>query len=73
MSQQTGKYLIAGGLVLVAIGMVIYFFGNKLHWFGRLPGDIKIENTTTKFYFPLVSMLLVSLLLTLVINIFKRW
>lgn len=72
MQQQTGKYIIILGVLIIGIGILIYFFHNKLNWFGRLPGDIRIEKENFKFYFPFTTMILLSLLLTLLVNIFKR-
>ena len=72
MNQQTGKFIIIAGLVIVAIGVIVFFFSNKLGWFGRLPGDIRVEKENFKFYFPIATMIIVSLLLSLLLNIFKR-
>jgi H+/Cl- antiporter ClcA len=72
MNQQTGKYIIIIGASIVVIGLLVYFFHNKLHWFGRLPGDIRVEKENFRFYFPIVTMLLLSLLLTIIINILRR-
>lgn len=64
MNSENGKYLmIAGGLLLLA-GVVIYFFHDKLHWIGRLPGDIRIEKGNFRFYFPITTMIFLSLLIT---------
>ena len=73
MDQNWGKYIISFGLIALVIGLIVYFFGNKLSWIGHLPGDIRIERENFKFYFPLTTMVLASLLLTLVINIVKRF
>lgn len=73
MNPQTGKYIIIAGAALLAIGVLIYFFHNKLHWLGRLPGDIRIEKENFRFYFPLTTMILLSLLLTLIVNILRRF
>ncbi|HLL41524.1 MAG TPA: DUF2905 domain-containing protein [Segetibacter sp.] len=73
MSSQAGKYLIFTGVLIIVIGIIIYFFHNKLNWIGRLPGDIRIEKENFKFYFPLTTMILLSLLLTLIMNIIKRF
>jgi hypothetical protein len=73
MNQQTGKYLIFLGVIVVVIGAVVYFFGNKLHWIGRLPGDIRIERENFRFYFPITSMILFSVLLTVVVNLLRRF
>ncbi|GAA4740908.1 DUF2905 domain-containing protein [Flavisolibacter ginsenosidimutans] len=72
MNQQTGKYIIVFGAFIVVVGAIVYFFGNKLHWLGRLPGDIRIEKENFRFYFPLTTMILFSVLLTLIINLVRR-
>jgi hypothetical protein len=46
---------------------------DKLHWIGRLPGDIRIEKQNFRFYFPIVTMLLISLVLTILINLIKKF
>lgn len=73
MDQNWGKYIIFIGLAIVLVGLLIYFFGDKLHWLGRLPGDIRVERGNFRFYFPLATMLLLSLLLTLVVNLIKKF
>jgi len=72
MNQDTGKYIIIIGAAIVVIGLLVYFFYDKLNWFGRLPGDIRIERENFRFYFPVVTMILISLLITLIINIIKK-
>jgi hypothetical protein len=72
MEQQTGRYIIMAGVGIVLIGLVWYFLGHRLNWIGRLPGDIRIEREGFRFYFPLTTMVLLSLLLSLVLNILRR-
>lgn len=72
MNSDTGKYLMIGGLLLLVVGLVVYFFHDKLHWIGRLPGDIRIEKENFRFYFPLVTMIIISVLVTVIINIIRR-
>lgn len=72
MNQQTGKYIILFGAVVALIGVIVYFFGNKLHWIGRLPGDIRIERENVRFYFPLTTMILFSVLLTVIVNLLRK-
>ena len=72
-NSQAGKIIIIAGFIIVAIGIIIYFFSNKLHWIGRLPGDIKIEKENFRFYFPITTMIIGSILLTLIIRIIKRF
>lgn len=72
MDQQTGKYIIIGGVCILIAGLLIYFFHDYFKWLGKLPGDIRIEKENYRFYFPIVTMLIVSVALTLIINIIKR-
>lgn len=64
------KWLITIGLILVALG-VLWPLLAKLG-LGSLPGDIKIERKGFTFYFPLTTSILVSLLITLILWIFRR-
>ena len=73
MSQDTGKIIMIIGVGIVLIGLIIYFFHDKLHWIGRLPGDIRIEKENFRFYFPITTMVVLSLLLTLILNLIKRF
>ena len=68
----TGKLIIYFGLFVVLIGVVVYFFGDKLSWLGRLPGDIRVERENFRFYFPVTTMLLLSVLLSLLIRLVQR-
>jgi hypothetical protein len=65
-----GRLLIIGGLVIAAVGLLLLLF-NRLG-LGRLPGDIFIQRENVTFYFPLVTMLIISILLTVILNIFRR-
>ena len=69
---EIGKWLVAAGLVLSALGGLLWLAG---HWQlppGRLPGDIRIERPGFKFYFPLVTCLLLSALVTVVVWLLRR-
>ncbi|MBL7697929.1 MAG: DUF2905 domain-containing protein [Chitinophagaceae bacterium] len=72
MNPQSGKIIIIIGIIVVILGVIIYFFPNKLNWFGRLPGDIRVEKENFKFYFPITTMIILSVVLTIIIQIFKR-
>jgi len=61
--------LIALGATLILLGLVWIYAPRLLAWFGHLPGDIRIEREGLRFYFPLTSMLLLSL----VFNLLARW
>ena len=67
------RYLMFAGIALFLIGGGVYLaakFGIPL---GRLPGDIRIDGKNGSFYFPLISSILTSILLTLMINIISRF
>lgn len=72
MNVQYGKIIIFIGSVLLIFGVLIYFWGDKFSWFGKLPGDIRIEKTNFKIYFPITTMLIISLLLNLILWILKK-
>ena len=67
-----GRWLIVSGLLLVAIGLVLHFAPWLLNWFGRLPGDIHVQSGRTRVFIPITTMVLVSLLLTIVLNLLRR-
>jgi Protein of unknown function (DUF2905) len=66
-----GPLLIALGAALVLVGLLVW--SGALSWFGRLPGDIRIERESVRVYVPLVSMLLVSLALSLLWYLIRRF
>ncbi|MCX7728074.1 MAG: DUF2905 domain-containing protein [Bacteroidia bacterium] len=70
------RFLITAGIIILLAGIILYlmekFQIKGLSWFGNLPGDIKIEKDNFKFYFPLVSMLIISLALSVIIHILKK-
>ena len=68
---EIGKMLMALGGILLIAGAVMTL-GGKLPWLGRLPGDIAIERENFRFYFPLGTSILVSILLTLIVWLFRR-
>ena len=73
MNSETGKWIIGIGVIIILVGIIIYFFHDKLNWIGRLPGDIRIEKENFRFYFPIVTMILVSLLGTLIIWLIRKF
>ncbi len=73
MNSITGKYIIIIGAVIIIVGIIIYFFNDKLNWIGKLPGDIRIEKENFKLYLPLTTMLVLSLAVTLIINLIRRF
>src|SRR6266852_8496620 len=71
MNRVAGSFVIVGGICLIVVGLLIYSGG--LNWFGKLPGDIRYESDRIHFYAPIVSMLLVSLALSLIFYLLRRF
>jgi hypothetical protein len=69
---QLGKILIITGIILVITGLIVYFAGNRLNWLGHLPGDIRIEKENMRFYFPITTMLLLSIVASFLIWLMKK-
>ncbi|MDP8960318.1 MAG: DUF2905 domain-containing protein [Actinomycetota bacterium] len=66
-----GLIIILLGVLAIVAGLIIWSGG--LSWFGRLPGDIRIEGERTRVYIPIVSMIVVSVVLTILVNLVGRW
>lgn len=73
MHTHTGKTIILIGIAILTLGIIWYFFGNKLHFLGRLPGDIRVERENFRFYFPITTLILASLLLSIIFNFLKKF
>jgi len=73
MNSGTGKIIIIIGVIIVLAGVIVYFFHDKLNWIGRLPGDVRIEKENFRFYFPITTMIALSLLVTLIAQIIRRF
>jgi len=71
MNRWVGILVIVGGACLMLVGLLIYSGG--LNWFGRLPGDIRYESARVNVYVPIVSMLIVSLSLSLIFYLIRRF
>ena len=70
-SHPAGPALVLIGLAIIVIGLLVWWGG--FGWFGRLPGDIRIERETVRIYIPLVSMLVISIVLSLLFNLLRRF
>lgn len=73
MNSDTGKYIILIGCGVVLLGVIIYFFHDKLHWIGRLPGDIRVEKENVRFYFPITTMILFTVLVSVIVAIVRKF
>ena len=66
------RFLILTGIIFVIVGIIFQLFPGLLNWLGRLPGDIRYETESTRVYIPITTMLLLSILLTIAINLLRR-
>ena len=71
MQPLLGKLLVGLGIFLVLLGLVLWF-APKAPWLGKLPGDLRVEGERFSFYFPLATCLLISVLLTVLLNLLFR-
>lgn len=71
--KDAGRILILFGILATLAGIILYFAGNSLKWIGHLPGDIRIERENFRFYFPITTLILLSLIINLIIVLIKKW
>jgi hypothetical protein len=67
-----GKWIMLVGAALLLLGVVLQFAPGLLAWFGKLPGDIRIESERGTVFIPFTSMILVSVVLSVLLNLFRR-
>jgi hypothetical protein len=66
-----GRFLLIVGIITTLVGLILWSgFGPK--WLGRLPGDIRIERGNSVFYFPIVTCIIISIVLSLIFSLFRR-
>ena len=68
-----GKYLIITGIIILLAGLIVLIFHDKLGWFGKLPGDIHVEKENFSFYFPITTMILLSIVLSGILYLVKKF
>jgi len=68
---ELGKFLVIAGTLIVLIGFA-FWSGFGASWLGRLPGDIRLERGHSTFYFPIVTCIILSVLLSLILSFFRR-
>lgn len=66
-----GPVLIVLGTVIIVLGVLAW--SGLLSWFGRLPGDIRVERAHTRIYVPITSMLILSVILSLLLMLLRRF
>lgn len=67
------RILVLAGVVLIVLGILTFLLKGKLGWLGHLPGDIRIERENVRFYFPITTMILLSVVLSLVLSLIRRF
>ena len=65
------KYIIYIGLTITITGIFIYFFSGYLGWIGKTPLDFSYKSDNVKIYFPIGTMMIISIVLTFIFNLFK--
>jgi len=68
---ELGRLIVGAGVFVVMLGALVW--SGALSWFGRLPGDIRIERDAVRVYVPLVSMLVISVGLSLLLYLARRF
>ncbi|MCQ4264476.1 DUF2905 domain-containing protein [Stutzerimonas stutzeri] len=66
------RWMIIAGAALLLLGVTWHYFPWLLNWLGRLPGDIRIESERSRVFIPITSMVVLSVLLTVLVNLFRR-
>jgi hypothetical protein len=70
MMRELGKFVVIIGVITMLLGLVMWG-GFAPKWLGRLPGDIRIEREHSSFYFPIVTCIVLSIVLSLLLSIFS--
>jgi Protein of unknown function (DUF2905) len=71
MNGRSGAFFVVVGFVIVGIGLLMWT--GALSWFGRLPGDLRLGGERTRVFIPITSMLIVSLVLSLILWVARRF
>ncbi len=71
-SQGIGKFIVIIGLMLVVVGLIV-MYSSRIPFLGKLPGDISIKKENVSFYFPLTTSIVLSILLSLVLYLIRRF
>jgi hypothetical protein len=66
-----GKFLVIIGIAIVVLGIILWS-GIGAGFLGKLPGDIRIERGNSAFYFPIVTCIIISIVLSLIFSLFRR-
>jgi hypothetical protein len=72
MMRELGRFIVIIGVATTLVGLVMWS-GLAPKWLGRLPGDIRIEREHSSFYFPIVTCIILSLVLSLIFSLFSMF
>ncbi len=67
-----GKWLMIIGVLVLLVGAALQFAPWLVNWFGKLPGDLRIGSGNTRVFIPITSMILLSIILTIIVNLFRN-
>ena len=70
--QEIGKFVVIIGVLLVVAGVILWRFPSLFGWMGKLPGDISVQKGNFSFYFPVVTCIVISIVVTLLSWLFRR-
>ena len=71
MERGIGPLLVVLGVGIVVLGLLVW--SGALSWFGRLPGDLRVDSGSSRVFIPITSMIVVSVVLTVIVNLVVRW
>lgn len=66
------KWFITAGALLLLVGVALQYAPWLVNWFGRLPGDIRYESGGTRVFIPITSMIVLSIVLSILVNLLRR-
>jgi uncharacterized membrane protein YidH (DUF202 family) len=72
MMRDAGKFIVIIGVIVTVMGLLMWS-GIAPKWLGRLPGDIRIERGQSSFYFPIVTCIILSVVLSLIFSLFSMF
>jgi cytochrome c biogenesis factor len=70
---RVGNVIIVIGGIVVLVGLLVRLVPGAFSWFGRLPGDIRIESSSSRVFIPITSMIVVSVVLSVAFSLLNRW
>jgi ribose/xylose/arabinose/galactoside ABC-type transport system permease subunit len=66
------KILIISGIMLIIAGIILWLTEGRTGWLGHLPGDIRIEKENFSFYFPITTMIIISIVVSIILWLVRK-